>query len=362
MSDDELISAYVNHRAEDAFADLVRRHVALVFGTAMRQLGNRSLAEEVTQDVFLALSKKAGSLGKFPTIAGWLHQATLLQCRHRLRSELRRQRREKLIEGDLPTLEGQSSLSALLSFLDEALLNLPERERTVLILRFLEERTLREVGEALGLSEETARKRVDKSLEMLTSFFRKKGFAISALTVSSPLFTIAAQGAPPGLAATTLAAALGGAPASTVLSAYKILNVITMTAAKKITLTSVVILLLIGTGSLLFMKSDSSTGEAAKNAIPSDTLKRMLGAKEIAAALMTNARSNGGRFATSLETLQISGNEEAIDPARWEIIAPPTISEITRPGRTALVREKVPDRDGVRAYGFDGGFAETKKD
>ena len=90
MGDNSLLREFAACRSEGAFAALVLQHVNLVFATAYRQLGNHSLAEEVTQSVFVALARKAGSLGRHPTVTGWLHKATLLECRRVLRTELRR--------------------------------------------------------------------------------------------------------------------------------------------------------------------------------------------------------------------------------------------------------------------------------
>ena len=60
--------------------------------------------------------------------------------------------------------------------LDEALLSLREKDRTALLLRFYENHSLREVGAAFGVSEDTARKRVQSALEKLTEFFKRRGF------------------------------------------------------------------------------------------------------------------------------------------------------------------------------------------
>jgi DNA-directed RNA polymerase specialized sigma24 family protein len=57
-------------RSEEAFAALVRQHINLVFATALRQVGDRGAAEEITQNVFVALAQVSGKLKSHPTIAG----------------------------------------------------------------------------------------------------------------------------------------------------------------------------------------------------------------------------------------------------------------------------------------------------
>ncbi|MCI0541471.1 MAG: sigma-70 family RNA polymerase sigma factor [Verrucomicrobiales bacterium] len=141
MSESVLLREFAATRSEVAFAALVRQHVNLVFATALRQVGDRSLAEEISQDVFAALARKAGALGSFTTIAGWLYKATLLECRRRLRSELRRQRREEVAAApQMVAPEPESDLKSLVPLLDEALLDLRESDRLAVMLRFLEEK------------------------------------------------------------------------------------------------------------------------------------------------------------------------------------------------------------------------------
>src|SRR5262245_18405878 len=127
--DSVLIDEFSARRSEDAFAALVQRHVNLVFATALRQVGEHGLAEEVTQNVFLALAQSAGKLGRHPTIAGWLYQTTLNKSRERLRSEFRRHRREQVaLNLELAKSEGDSVWAPVVPLLDDALLELGERD------------------------------------------------------------------------------------------------------------------------------------------------------------------------------------------------------------------------------------------
>src|SRR5439155_420908 len=95
MSDQQLLREYLDGGSERAFQSLVQRHVDLVYSTALRRLGDAGLAEEVTQNVFVALARKAPFLSRDVALAAWLHKTTLLEARHRLRGELRRKRREE---------------------------------------------------------------------------------------------------------------------------------------------------------------------------------------------------------------------------------------------------------------------------
>src|SRR5256885_6776605 len=95
MNDQDLLREYREGGSEGAFQSLVQRHVNLVYSTALRRLRDSGLAEEVTQNVFVVLARKAPFLDRHIGLAGWLYKTTLLEARHRQRSELRRKRREE---------------------------------------------------------------------------------------------------------------------------------------------------------------------------------------------------------------------------------------------------------------------------
>jgi len=212
--DSKLVSDYAAEGSEAAFRALVSRHVDMVFATALRQTGSATLAEEVTQSVFLSLARKAVRLAGFQTLGGWLFRTAVLESKARIRSELRRRRREEAASQILALQrEGTSPSAALLPLLDEALLSLREVDRLALVLRFLEERSFREVGLALGTNEEAARKRVFRALERVGGFFRQRGFVIPSAGGASALLASTVQAAPPALAVSAANAALsaGGA-------------------------------------------------------------------------------------------------------------------------------------------------------
>ncbi len=227
--DNALLTAYTAEESEVAFRAIVRRHVNLVFATAMRIAGDRGLAEEITQNVFVALARKAPGLKQHPSLAGWLHRTTVLEARAKVRAELRRRHRETAAcEISLREMEGSSPLEALLPILDDGLLELKEVDRTALVLRFFEERSLREVGQLLGMEEDAARKRVTRALDRLTEFFRQRGFALPGAAGTASVLTGGMQAAPAGLVSSIVDVSFGLAPtAGSSLNA--LLNAMTIT-------------------------------------------------------------------------------------------------------------------------------------
>ncbi|MGH7868513.1 MAG: RNA polymerase sigma factor [Candidatus Dormibacteraceae bacterium] len=214
-TDQELLRDYVYRAAEGAFEELVHRHLDLVFGTAFRGLNDTTAAEEITQNVFIALARKALWLVGQPSLAGWLHKTTLLEVRHFWRGELRRRNREKAAAEMGTTMKDEDSLlTSLRSELDEGLLGLPENERQALILRYFEGLSYRDIGQRLGAREDAARMRAGKALGRLTQYFRRRGYAVPAVSATVAALGAATKAAPANLAVaatrSALASGLGG--------------------------------------------------------------------------------------------------------------------------------------------------------
>src|SRR5437762_1713038 len=150
---------FAQHGNQSAFSALVRLHLDIVFATALRKVGDEGAAQEVAQNVFMALARKAWQFSPEDSIPAWLHRTTLLEAKQWLRGELRRRRREQTaaeLGTTMKTPDEQPALRALVPLLDDALLSLREKDRTALLLRFYEGQSLRNVGAALKTSEDAA--------------------------------------------------------------------------------------------------------------------------------------------------------------------------------------------------------------
>src|SRR6266487_5692494 len=95
LTDQQLLLDYAEHRSEDAFAELVRRHVDFVYSAALRMVRDTHLAEDVTQGVFVALARSAGQLAERPVLSGWLHRTAQNLAANVVRSDVRRRAREQ---------------------------------------------------------------------------------------------------------------------------------------------------------------------------------------------------------------------------------------------------------------------------
>lgn len=216
--DAPLLRRYVRESSQEAFAELVHRHIDFVYATALRQAGSPARAEDVTQAVFTDLARKARRLLDRDELAGWLHTSARYAAASLRRQESRRQAREEqahVIQQLGPDASAALDWPRLQPILDEALGELGDRERDAVLLRFFKQRSFAEVGTALGLKEDAARKRVERGVEKLREILARRGITSTAVALEVAMAGQAAVAAPVGLAPAVLAGvAASGATAS----------------------------------------------------------------------------------------------------------------------------------------------------
>ena len=154
LDDHELLAEFARTESEAAFAELVSRHVNLVYSAAQRFTGNPHHAEEITQAVFIILARKAGSLSSRVVLSGWLYQTARLTAANFVKGEIRRQQREQeaYMQSTLTDLSRHSEATAgteniwqrIAPLLDEAMGHLGETDRNAVVLRFFENKTAQE--------------------------------------------------------------------------------------------------------------------------------------------------------------------------------------------------------------------------
>src|ERR1700733_2787063 len=206
QNDIELLAQYARDNSETAFAELVARHVNLVYSTAWRCVGNPHAAEEIAQAVFIILARKARGLSPRTILSGWLYQTTRLTAANYLRTEIRRQKREQEAFMQSTLNESESEVwTQIAPMLDDAISKLGEKDRNAIVLRFFENKSAREIAGVLRVGESVAQKRVTRAVEKLRKFFTKRGVTLSATAFAVAVSANSVQAAPVGLAATNSA-------------------------------------------------------------------------------------------------------------------------------------------------------------
>jgi RNA polymerase sigma factor (sigma-70 family) len=245
MTDSQtLLQEYARTGSDSAFRELVTRYIGLVYSAALRLVdGDTHLAEDVAQTVFTDLARKAGGLSSSVMVGGWLHQRTFNVAAPLMRSQRRRQSREREA-AQLNRLQNDpaADLSHIAPMLDEAITHLGKEDRTAIMLRFFERRDFRSIGEALGSNEDAARMRVNRAVDKLHLLLTKRGATLTAAALGTALASETLTAAPASLITSVAGAVLATSATGHALSG----TILKITAAMTKLKAGIVIVVIVG--------------------------------------------------------------------------------------------------------------------
>lgn len=248
-----------SERSERAFERLVEGLGGLVYASAKRRTNDPQLAEEVAQNVFAILARKAVAVGNHPAPLAWIFQTTKHEACKAMRAARRRQRKHEALAQYQRTQDGEhlrdaQSWREALIHLDASLDQLDAREREVVLQRFFHDRKFREIAAATGQSEAACKMRLRRTLDKLARLLSARGVALSTTALASLLTAEMSKAAP-----ATLVASSGqvlGSSAGLGLGTMISNTIHTMSTAKSATLTAVAVIVL-AAGPALWQQSEA---------------------------------------------------------------------------------------------------------
>ncbi|HTV48808.1 MAG TPA: RNA polymerase sigma factor [Phycisphaerae bacterium] len=251
MTDAELLDLFVQNRSEDAFRALLERHLALVYFAALRQVRDPGTAQDIAQAVFIILAHKSADVRKKGTpLPAWLLVVTRYASANalqRLKVRVRHEREAAAMKTQSASTIDSENLS---SIIDKALNQLSVPDRTAIAVYYLENRSLREVGSALAISETAAHMRISRALQRLRTILTRLEITCPADALEASLHEYGAVAVPPML----LAAIFSGLPGHSAISgtgsliAQQVIKKMLLVKVKTFVLSTLVAAAVVATG------------------------------------------------------------------------------------------------------------------
>lgn len=196
MNEKDVIEIFRESRSEEAFAELARRYAGMVYAVAKRRSANGALAEDITQIVFIRLAKAFPKVRNPAELAAWLHRTTVNVTIDTWRSESRRRNREQQAAVMEPATPENDIWEEISPQLDEALNQLNDDDRQALLLRFFGQKTMRDVGLVMGVSEAAAKMRVNRAVERLRTQLGVRGAVCTGVVLATIMAERSVEAAP----------------------------------------------------------------------------------------------------------------------------------------------------------------------
>ncbi|MDQ8199653.1 sigma-70 family RNA polymerase sigma factor [Pelagicoccus enzymogenes] len=342
-TDRELLHDFCRRRSQPAFRELVERHLDWVYSVALRQVGqDRHLAEDVCQEVFASVSRKAEQLGELDALNGWLFRATRFAASDVVRAERRRKNREwEAAKMDLAEKAGGSELDwqETGALLDEAIGELRDEDRDALCLRFFEERSFAEVGARLGVQENAARMRVNRALDKLQLVLQQRGVKSTAAALGGVCAGHSLVSAPASLLA------------SVSVSSASAVSGIGLLGTGKVLIVSIAALAAVGIGFWVAMKEESAVVDEKEPVASSAGMKtsREIPNAEIAERVDRRVEEVGSENA-DLIVVKAADEDDVADELDFSFV-------VSEEGIAVVSLRSVPisGTKGTRVFDIEGG-------
>lgn len=191
-----------------AFSELVRRYGGMVYGTCLRVLGNPADAEDVTQDCFLALTRRPPQVER--SLGGWLHSLATSRSLDRIRGDRRRAERERRFSEETAATVSPE-WNDIQPHVDEAIAALPPNLREPLVRHYLLQESQQAIAKDLGVSRPAVSQRILRGIQLVRNRLARSGVVVGG---AAPILSFELPGGVPSSLATALGKIAVAGPAS----------------------------------------------------------------------------------------------------------------------------------------------------
>lgn len=207
LDDNDLFLLFKEKKDTDALNELFQRNVDLAYRIALQYSYNKSDAEDIVQNSFLALMAHKGDYQNQHKFTGWLISIIINHCRNLNRTENRMKERhkkkasERLSEKkttDLSVEPEENKMKSVMASINK----LPGKYKMALSLRYFENCSFQDIAVALSLKESTVRKQISRGLEMVRKELRLSNIVIASVALEAILSSQPLQAAPKNLSVT----------------------------------------------------------------------------------------------------------------------------------------------------------------
>jgi RNA polymerase sigma factor (sigma-70 family) len=310
MDDWQLLQQHLKDPSGLSIDQIVRRHVTMVYSTALRELRDPHLAEDATQSVFLVLLQRASSLSPRIVLGGWLFQVTRYVSADIRKREARRLRREQeaaQMQDPSRHDEIESTAEEIMPLLNDEMAQLSASDRDTIILRFLQGKSHRELADALRISENAARQRLFRAVARLRARLRDRGINIEEGAFNAILLKAGAGEIPKALTQ-SVCSTMHAAP-STIHLALAKGAIEMMVRSKQILVASVAAAVILAGGVAVVVRHGASS---ATTALPSMRPNEAATPATSAAEPSAQAQASARQFVAEAYLAATSGDEQTL--------------------------------------------------
>jgi len=178
LCDEEIVEMCKKELPHDvtAFREILRRYEGVVHSTCMRMLGTQADAEEITQDALLQVFHKIHQFEGRSKFKTWLYTIVQNYCRNRLTKIIRKRegtaKYEEYAKQNEYSHENADLGADLSESVQEAINKLKEKEKEVLVMKFISGLTIQEMADVLGVGLSAAKMRLYRAMESFKEVYQ----------------------------------------------------------------------------------------------------------------------------------------------------------------------------------------------